>query len=321
DGAGADRFGQSVAIDGDTVVAGAPFHDVGAIVNQGSASVFVRSGGVWTQQQQLTASDGAAFADFGLSVAIDGDTIVVGAPFDAVGANVDQGSAYVFADPVPTSLALTPPNDTNVVGSTHMVTAAVTATGGQPLAGVLVRFTVTGSVSTSGSCTTNASGQCGFTYTGPALPGADAISAYAETDGDGVQDADEPSAEATKAWVLPSSTPGQVSGGGNIEDAGANKIAFGFSARNENNGLQGQCNVVEPAGDRMIKCLDVTAFAISGNEATIYGNATDNGIATTYVIRVKDVADPGRGADTFSIQTASGYGASGVLNAGNVNVG
>jgi hypothetical protein len=63
---------------------------------------------------------------------------------------------------------------------------------------------------------------------------------------------------------------------------------------------------------------------LSGKEATIYGNAygnaTDDGVATTYVIHAVDNADPGKGADTFSIQTASGYDASGTLTAGSVQV-
>ena len=64
--------------------------------DQGSAYVFVRSGGVWSQQQKLVASDAAASDFFGLSVAISGETVVVGALLDDVGAGVDQGSAYVF---------------------------------------------------------------------------------------------------------------------------------------------------------------------------------------------------------------------------------
>ena len=48
-------------------------------VVQGSAYVFVRSGGVWSQQQKLLASDAAAGDEFGLSVAISGETVVVGA--------------------------------------------------------------------------------------------------------------------------------------------------------------------------------------------------------------------------------------------------
>ena len=94
-GAADDRFGQSVAISGDTAVVGVNLSDTGAR-NQGSAYVFVRSGTAWTQQTQLLASDGSAGDQFGIGVAISGDTVVVGASFDDVGPNIDQGSAYIF---------------------------------------------------------------------------------------------------------------------------------------------------------------------------------------------------------------------------------
>ena len=97
DGAADDWFGYSVAISGDTAVVGAPWHDVGGNADQGSAYVFVRNGGTWSLQAQLFASNGGADDWFGISVAISGDTIVVGANQDDVGANVNQGSAYVFA--------------------------------------------------------------------------------------------------------------------------------------------------------------------------------------------------------------------------------
>lgn len=79
DGAGADRFGRAVAISGDTVVVGADLDNIGATSDQGSAYVFVRSGTTWVEQQKLTASDGAAGDFFGISVAISGETIVLGA--------------------------------------------------------------------------------------------------------------------------------------------------------------------------------------------------------------------------------------------------
>jgi hypothetical protein len=51
----------------------------------------------FTQQANLTANDGARNDNFGLSVAVDGDRVVVGAPYDdIVSANDNQGSAYVF---------------------------------------------------------------------------------------------------------------------------------------------------------------------------------------------------------------------------------
>jgi len=97
DGGINDFFGYSVAIDGETTVVGAYIDTVGANTNQGSAYVFVRSGTTWSQQAKLIAADGAAHDEFGVSVAVSGDTAVVGAYYDDVGANADQGSAYVFA--------------------------------------------------------------------------------------------------------------------------------------------------------------------------------------------------------------------------------
>jgi len=96
DAAAGDLFGYSVAISGDTVVVGAYLDNVG-FTDQGSAYVFTRSGTVWSQQQQLTAADGAAEDYFGFSVALSGDTIVVGALENDINAvNDNMGSAYVF---------------------------------------------------------------------------------------------------------------------------------------------------------------------------------------------------------------------------------
>ena len=78
-GAAVDQFGVSVAISGDTAVVGAHRNNFGGNTDQGSAYVFVRRGATWTQQQRLTAADGTASDYFGISVAISGDTAVVGA--------------------------------------------------------------------------------------------------------------------------------------------------------------------------------------------------------------------------------------------------
>jgi hypothetical protein len=92
DGAANDYFGRSVALSGDTALVGAYGDDS----LKGSAYVFVRSGATWSQQAKLTAADGAASDYFGISVALSGDTALVGAYWDTVGANPNQGSAYVF---------------------------------------------------------------------------------------------------------------------------------------------------------------------------------------------------------------------------------
>jgi hypothetical protein len=95
DGAAGDEFGYSVAISGDTAVIGAP-RDDDKSDDSGSAYVFTRSGSSWSQQAKLAASDGAAGDVFGISVAISGDTVVIGADLaDEKGSN--SGAAYVFS--------------------------------------------------------------------------------------------------------------------------------------------------------------------------------------------------------------------------------
>jgi len=88
DEAANDNLGWSVSVDGDTAVVGAPDKTVGSNSEQGVAYVFVRSGTTWTQQQQLTASDGVANDDFGYSVSVNGDTAVIG--------DLQRNAAYVF---------------------------------------------------------------------------------------------------------------------------------------------------------------------------------------------------------------------------------
>lgn len=88
----ADEFGSAVAIDGDTMIVGASQEDPGGLTEAGAAYVFTRVDGAWVQQVKLVASDASAIDFFGASVAIFGNTAVVGAP----GANNNSGSAYVF---------------------------------------------------------------------------------------------------------------------------------------------------------------------------------------------------------------------------------
>jgi len=91
-----DYFGYSVAIRGDTAVVGAIYDDTPSGEDAGSAYVFVRSGATWTEQAHLIASDAAPFDHFGIRVAMDGDTAVVGATGDDTPFGEDAGSAYVF---------------------------------------------------------------------------------------------------------------------------------------------------------------------------------------------------------------------------------
>ena len=91
-----DQFGHGVAIDGDTMILGAPYVDHGGQSSAGAAYVYTRTGGAWNQQQVLTASDASPDDRFGESVALDGETVVVGAPYAAPQDGDRTGSAYVF---------------------------------------------------------------------------------------------------------------------------------------------------------------------------------------------------------------------------------
>ncbi|MSU37417.1 MAG: hypothetical protein EXS36_20425 [Pedosphaera sp.] len=113
-----DFFGYAVAVSGDTVVVGAVYEASNAtgingdqsnnsLTYSGAAYVFVRSGTNWTQQAYLKASNAGAFDEFGWSVAVSGDTVVVGAHYESsntTGINgngndnsaMNSGAAYVF---------------------------------------------------------------------------------------------------------------------------------------------------------------------------------------------------------------------------------
>lgn len=88
------QYGRAVAIDGRFAVIGAPADPAGSD-GLGSAYVYVRTDSGWQFQQKLTAPDVTSQSFFGISVATDGDTIVVGAPGDT-NAGHASGAAYVF---------------------------------------------------------------------------------------------------------------------------------------------------------------------------------------------------------------------------------
>jgi FG-GAP repeat len=96
DGQVGDQFGFSVDISGNYAVIGAPYDDEGAVFNKGCAYIFFFNGTAWTEQAKITASNGEAQDNFGFSVSIDGDYVIIGAPNRDVGASADRGAAYIF---------------------------------------------------------------------------------------------------------------------------------------------------------------------------------------------------------------------------------
>jgi hypothetical protein len=89
-----DLFGTAVAVSGDTAVVGAPNQVING-VPEGAAFVFVRHAGVWAPQgSMLSVPDGTGYASFGSVLAVDGDTVLIGAPHNPYADTL--GAAYVF---------------------------------------------------------------------------------------------------------------------------------------------------------------------------------------------------------------------------------
>ena len=267
-----------------------------------------------TKYQATITRPSGSFTDFGVA------TVELAASQPSCG-GVSVGSfiqTFVSSSitlPVPGSLTLRQNSNVNDVGTSHTVTAYVaTEDETQTVGGATVYFTVSGSTTASGICTTDFYGLCDFTYDGPTFAGGDVISAYVDVNNNGVQDAGEPTSSVTKQWMFPVSTAGQTSGSGKV-----GSLAFEFSAKSDKGTVKGTCSVT--IGKTMVKCLDVTSYVETGNRAIIYGHATVNGTTTLYKITVVDNGRPGAGKDVFTIETASGFSGGGILTAGNVDVG
>ena len=127
DGTADNGFGGSLAVSGSTVVAGAANQDVGSNQFQGAAYVFVQSGGVWSQQAELAASDGVKNDHFGASVAVSGSTVTTGASNRNVGSNYGQGAAYVFSSSAPGFTLSANPSSLSMQQG-EQVTSAITIT-------------------------------------------------------------------------------------------------------------------------------------------------------------------------------------------------
>jgi FG-GAP repeat protein len=98
DGVAFDTFGSAVAVHGRIIVVGAPNKDVDKDnFITGEAYVFARATGTWNQTQTLVASDSGLFAAFGFSVALSGNTALIGAPHATANGHAAQGAVYTFA--------------------------------------------------------------------------------------------------------------------------------------------------------------------------------------------------------------------------------
>jgi hypothetical protein len=187
---------------------------------------------------------------------------------------------------------------------------------------VTLLWTVEGTSSTTGDCTTDAAGRCSFTYTGPDIAGTDTVRVCGDANSNGTPDPKEPCSQASVQWVAPV-TEVLATGSGEIANAaGLANISFDFSVKATDSAAKGSCQVADKTAgvDLTIECTSVSHVERSGSDVTFTGDATIGGVTGTYRIDVQDNGTPGKGRDRFQIQTSTGYSAAGLLVSGNVSV-
>src|SRR5436309_2365650 len=130
----------------------------------------------------------------------------------------------------------------------------------------------------SGADVTDANGQATFCYTA-SLPGTDTIHAFADTNGNGTQDANEPFGEATKVWTPPTSTQlceAKITNGGWFIANNNDRANFGGNAKGDANGNpsgQEEYQDQGPAVNLNVHSIKITAITCSQDRtmASIYG--------------------------------------------------
>jgi hypothetical protein len=151
----------------------------------------------------------------------------------------------------------------------------------------------------------------GFTKGNPILTDADATRAF-----------DYILAQTVAPSNCPLGTTCKVTGGGYIfVDVQQDHGSFSIEVTVDPTGhIRGKAAYIDQATGLDFRTSLITSVNFSGNSVTISGIGTANGSETSFAITVKDIADPGVGKDTFSIQLGTGYSKSGVLQGGNIQI-
>ena len=235
----------------------------------------------------------------------------------------------------PVTLTLMPTTAVNPVGTQHCLTATVRDVYGNPVPNVSVVFTVLTAVAThasppGASVMTNSAGQAIFCYTAT-LPGMDTIKAFADTNGNGVQDLTaippEPSAVATKFWIPPASSGTcKITSSGSITAINGDRGTFNGEVHVANGQASGHESYqdrgpLEPEQVDSTSLLAVVCPTPAAPTAMIYGHATVDGTGDfIFLITVTDGGNGGKN-DSYGIIVSDGYiSGQEPLQSGNVNI-
>jgi hypothetical protein len=241
------------------------------------------------------------------------------APNSGYGANYVVGQTCSQPTPVPASLTLAPKTQTDTVGSQACVTATVKDATGAPVAGVTVRFSVGGSVTTNGSATTSAAGQAQFCYTGPSKPGKDQVKAYADTNNNGVQDPGEPSDTATVTWVSPTPPPcHEGDGEGDVHGSQSGTAHVSSDEDSCEDQDQEQVKSQDPGASKDFQSTQIQSvqFDDATKTVTIFGLGVTGGNAVSFVL-VETASGPNT-PGSISLSLSDGYVLAGSLLSGTI---
>ena len=235
------------------------------------------------------------------------------------GEPADSAAKHYVAAPA-AHLSLTPASAVNTVGEEHCLTASASDEHGNPTEGVAIIFDVAGANERSGSNETGGGGQAEFCYTGE-LPGDDALTAFADTDGDGSPDEGEPEAHATKRYVVPSSSEGcRVTTAGRITASNGHIATFGGNVRVAAT-AEGELTYRDhgPASPLAVKSVEILSVTCTADRTSIFGTAELNGEPVSFRIDVQDHGEPGS-QDTYRIRVGGYDSGEQRLEGGNVQI-
>ena len=304
DGATNAFLGGSVAIYGNTIVAGAGGTTISGNPRQGAVYVFEEPANGWTNMTEtakLTASDGYVGDDLGASVSINSTTIVAGAPYAGVGNNYEQGAAYVFVQPkdgwvnATQTAKLTAsdgaPSDilgvaVSVNGSTVVAGASEATVNGYTSAGAAYVFVAgaNGWTDMTQTAKLTASDSALDNYFGTAVDqSSNTIVVGAPSDFSGaayvfVQPANGWSDMTQTAELTPSNATSQLLAGGSVAIAGNVVVAGAAAAKVNGNANAGELLVfVEPQGGWTDMNETTRLYASDENAGDAFGESISVG--------------------------------------------
>jgi hypothetical protein len=269
--------------------------------------------------------DGGIYIGDGGAIAVDprGDVYLTGATQGGVATtpgafdtswNLDYDAfvaKFSFGAGPPSSVELRPETATNLVDERHCVAATVRDASGNPTPDVIVRFSISGSVTADASDTTDGDGVAPFCYQGPEIPGSDAITAFADTDADGDQDAGEPAGTAAKNWVLPSAGEScRATAGGNITAANGDRAHIAGTVRAQDGASRGNPRYRDLGPDQpfFARSVEVAVVVCERGSVTAFGKAVigRSEAPLDYRIEMRD-GRPHARDDAYRILLANGY--------------